>query len=58
VDTPPPERCDRSYVERAYWRVTSPSGLTLTLCRYHYRYYQVALAVLGWAAEEMEAIRV
>jgi translation elongation factor P/translation initiation factor 5A len=48
---PSDERCDRAHVERARWRVTNSAGQELTLCNYHYRRYEVPLAMEGWRAE-------
>ena len=50
ADTPP-ERCDRSPIEEARWKVTGPSGRHLTLCGHHFRKHEVALRIDGWTVE-------
>lgn len=47
------ERCDRAFVERAQWSAISPTGGRLTLCNYHFRMYQVHLAMAGWIVEKI-----
>lgn len=51
---PSDERCDRAHVERATWLLTDEHGHVLTLCNYHYRRYDVPLAMEGWRAERIE----
>lgn len=55
VEAIPPveERCDRSNVERAAVRLTDRDGRVLTLCRYHFRKYEIPLRMGGWEAEEL-----
>lgn len=55
IRTASEERCDCAFVERAYWKLVSPTtGLAIYLCRYHYRCYQIPLAVDGWSAQELD----